>query len=83
MKAYPSIKRYRANRYLGFQGHTFAKLDGSNLRFEWSPKQGWYRFGSRRRLLEESHPQFGQAMSMFKSNLAENFERLASNNSWP
>ena len=43
----------------------FAKHDGSNLRFEWSRKQGWFRFGSRRRLLEREHPTFGKSMAMF------------------
>ena len=82
MKSYPSIKRYRADRYLNFEGDTFAKLDGSNLRFEWNKKQGWFRFGSRRRLLETTHPIFGMAMEMFQSQLAETFEQLAARKNW-
>jgi hypothetical protein len=30
----------------------FDKLDGSNMRFEWSPKRGWYKFGSRGQLID-------------------------------
>ena len=77
MKAYPSIKQFRADRHADFVGHTFAKHDGSNLRFEWSRKQGWFRFGSRRRLLEREHPGFGKSMAMFESGFAEAFERFA------
>jgi len=80
MKAYPSIKQFRADRHADFVGHTFAKHDGSNLRFEWSRKQGWFRFGSRRRLLEREHPSFGKSMAMFESGFAEAFERFATDN---
>ena len=80
MKAYPSIKQFRADRHADFVGHTFAKHDGSNLRFEWSRKQGWFRFGSRRRLLEREHPTFGKSMAMFEDGFAETFERFATEN---
>jgi len=80
MKAYPSIKQYRADRHSGFAGHTFAKHDGSNLRFEWDRKKGWFRFGSRRRLLDEGHPEFGKSMAMFTDGYAETFERFAIDN---
>jgi hypothetical protein len=83
MKSYPSIKRYRDDRYLGFEGHTFAKLDGSNLRFEWDPKKGWYRFGSRRRLLEETHQEFGCSLQMFQNDFATSFEKIAVDQKWP
>lgn len=82
MKTYPSIKRYRADRHHGFEGFTFAKHDGSNLRFEWEKKRGWFRFGSRRRLLDESHEEFGSAMEMFLEGFAEPFERLAVEHGW-
>ena len=82
MKSYPSIKRYRSDRHADFIGHTFAKLDGSNLRFEWDKKKGWHRFGSRRRLLEETHEVFGGAMAMFRAGFSETFEKLATDKSW-
>lgn len=77
MKAYPSIKQFREDRHADFTGHTFAKHDGSNLRFEWSKKQGWFRFGSRRRLLERDHSVFGKSMSMFEDDFAAAFEQFA------
>ena len=82
MKTYPSIKRYRADRHLGFQGHTFAKLDGSNLRFEWEKKRGWFRFGSRRRVINQEHETFGIAWSVFLESYADHFEKLAAEKKW-
>lgn len=48
MKAYPSIytKINFAKSY-----HLFDKLDGSNIRAEWSRKSGFYKYGSRTQLL--------------------------------
>ena len=31
--------------------YVFDKLDGSNIRAEWNPKKGFYKFGSRSQLL--------------------------------
>ncbi len=48
MKSYPSITTkidFSKDYYL------FDKLDGSNIRAEWSKKQGFYKFGSRTQLL--------------------------------
>lgn len=48
MKSYPSIttKIDFSKRF-----YLFDKLDGSNIRAEWSPKKGFYKFGSRTQLL--------------------------------
>ena len=43
----------------------FYKYDGSNIRAEWSRKQGWYKFGSRNVLLDESHDFLGEAPQVF------------------
>lgn len=48
MKQYPSIPR--DVRY-GGPYIVFDKLDGSNIRAEWSKKKGFYKFGSRKVLL--------------------------------
>lgn len=48
MKAYPSITT-KIDFSKSF--HLFDKLDGSNIRAEWSPKKGFYKFGSRTQLL--------------------------------
>ncbi|MFT4975217.1 MAG: hypothetical protein ACI8S6_001104 [Myxococcota bacterium] len=53
MKQYPSIP-------VGVVSDTpvtvFPKYDGSNVRAEWSRRQGWHKFGSRRRLLHSTLP---------------------------
>lgn len=50
MKQYPSISR---EIQYGGPYYVFDKLDGSNIRAEWSKKQGFYKFGSRKVLLGE------------------------------
>lgn len=49
MKSYPSIDKIIFNRPVW----VFDKLDGSNIRAEWTRKKGFYKFGSRTVLLSE------------------------------
>lgn len=81
MKSYPSII-YPPASGLGLRLHTWAKLDGSNLRFEWSRKKGWYKAGTRRRLLDETDPIFGPAKPLFAEVLAEDCERICCDQRW-
>lgn len=46
-------------------------FDGSNLRFLWTHKNGWCRFGTRTRLFDASDPLYGQAIPIFKERFAE------------
>ena len=46
--------------------YVFEKLDGSNIRAEWSPKHGFYKFGTRKRLLGEDDPMFGKAIGLIR-----------------
>ncbi|MCA9655803.1 MAG: hypothetical protein KC501_38210, partial [Myxococcales bacterium] len=62
--------------------HLFDKLDGSNLRFEWSRKGGWERFGTRHRVIDESHPVFGSAFELFGRTLADPIARVALDQGW-
>lgn len=48
MKTYPSISN-KIDRHKKI--YAFDKLDGSNIRAEWNPKRGFYKFGSRTQLL--------------------------------
>jgi hypothetical protein len=64
VKSYPSIP-YCPRSGTRFALHTFDKIDGSNLRFEWSKKQGWYKTGTRTRLFDETDPVFGEARKLF------------------
>ena len=49
----------------------FNKYDGANLRFEWSKKRGWYKFGSRNILIDHTSEQFGPAIPLFLETLGE------------
>lgn len=49
----------------------FYKYDGSNLRFEWNRKKGWYKFGTRRRLFDRTDEEYGQAIDLFNSKYAD------------
>ena len=63
MKQYPEIqgprKAPRENCV------AFYKYDGSNIRVEWTRKKGWFKFGSRRQLIDETHPFLGDAPAIF------------------
>ncbi len=68
MKAYPSIttKIDFSKSY-----HLFDKLDGSNIRAEWSPKQGFYKFGSRTQLLTPDQVPLFPAIDSFKAKYGD------------
>ena len=78
MKSYPSIPRSHQE----FEAHVFDKIDGSNLRFEWSRKRGWYKFGTRTRLFDETDPVFGKALPVFMESLADSVEAVARKQRW-
>jgi len=69
MKSYPSFEHI--DQGTGEYCYTFNKYDGSNLRFEWSDKAGWYKFGTRTRLFDQTDDMFGPAISLFLNTLAE------------
>jgi hypothetical protein len=75
VKQYPSIPRGIGQDFREFDAHVFDKLDGSNLRFEWSRKRGWHRQGTRHRLFDLSDPQFGPALPMFRETWSEQLSR--------
>lgn len=54
----------------------FYKYDGSNLRWEWSKKRGWYKSGCRKRLIDASDEQFGKAVPLFLNNYADQIEEV-------
>lgn len=64
MKSYPTIPVYDGS--VMKDAYVFLKYDGSNLRFEWNIKRGWYKFGTRNRLFDENDKTFGSAIKLFK-----------------
>lgn len=70
MKTYPSIPDNYA-QYWGRECVLFRKEDGSNLRFLWTHKHGWCRYGTRTRLFDASDELYGQAIPIFKEKYAD------------
>jgi hypothetical protein len=75
MKTYPSINYYNKGIY-GSIVHVFDKLDGSNIRCEWSKKSGWYKFGTRNCLIDEKHEQFGEGITIFLNKYADELHNI-------
>ena len=75
MQQYPSIEG-SAKAPLGKPCIAFYKYDGSNLRWEWSPKKGWNKFGTRRQLFDATDPTYGRAIAIFNGIGDEIVERV-------
>lgn len=75
MKSYPSIS---TDVDFSLPYYVFDKLDGSNVRAQWSPKKGFYKFGSRHQLLDESHDLLGACVPRMKCLSAPMHEVLLS-----
>lgn len=56
--------------------YTFVKYDGSNLRAEWSRKRGWYKFGTRKCMINETDEIFGRAIPLFKQKYGDDLEKV-------
>ena len=78
MLQYPSIPGFDSKQLKAHDNAdviAFYKYDGSNLRWEWSPKQGWHKFGTRKQLFDQSSPLFNQAIPIFMDTMASDIER--------
>lgn len=70
MKSYESIPKWRDDD-IGKPVIAFDKLDGSNIRAEWNPKKGFYKFGSRHLLIDASTPLYGKAVILINEQAEE------------
>ena len=75
MIEYPNIE-YWNKGIIGAPIIAFDKLDGQNLRFEWSRKRGWYKFGSRHSMFDETHPEFGKTIQIFLDKYEGGFDNI-------
>lgn len=73
MKAYPSISKDIRTDVNIF---AFDKLDGSNIRAEWSKKKGFYKFGTKTRLLGTDDPIFGEAIGLIHKTYGESLTKV-------
>jgi len=78
MKSYPTItKNLREDIYI----YAFDKLDGNNIRAEWNKKQGFYKFGSRNQLIDETSD-LGGSISLIKEKYEEDLSRIFVKQKW-
>ncbi len=75
MKQYPKIEFYNKG-IVGLECYAFDKLDGSNLRFEWGRKRGWYKFGTRNNMIDRSYPEFGNGIDLFLNKYGDDLHRV-------
>jgi hypothetical protein len=72
MKQYPSI----SHDIRSVQAYAFDKLDGSNIRAEWHPKKGFWKFGSRTRLLGTDQPWLSKADELVKHKYGDELSKI-------
>jgi hypothetical protein len=75
MKSYPRIQYFNQGLF-GEDIYAFDKLDGSNIRAEWNPKRGWYKFGTRNTMIDERDLQFGEAITLFLNKYGDSLPKL-------
>jgi hypothetical protein len=73
VKVYQSIEKKVVS---GQPIYAFDKLDGSNIRVEWTPKGGFTKFGARRRLLDPNEEPLGEAVTLINELTGEIGKRL-------
>lgn len=77
MKDYPSIKKNPIfNEYYFF----YPKLDGSNVRAEWNTKKGFYKFGKRNGLIDDSNPFLKEVPKIIMEKHSEKFNKILFDN---
>jgi len=73
---YPTIPK----KQIDLPIYAFDKIDGSNIRSEWSSKKKFWKFGTRTRLVAEDEKPFGEAIGLVKEKyekeLSDIFKKL-------
>ncbi len=80
---YPSIALSTGQKFREFEAHVFDKLDGRQIRVQWSKKKGWHLYGSKTRLFDASDKEYARAIPLFEHGLAEPLAKVAVDNKWP
>ena len=79
MKEYPPIEKLTRP---GAPVYGFAKLDGSNLRAEWDRKKGFWKFGRRHGLLDDSNAHLAQADKLILAKYGDDLCRIFRDERW-
>lgn len=74
MRVYPSIEG--PSKAPHKPCYCFTKYDGSSVRFEWSSKRGWYKFGTRHCMIDHTDPIFGPAVPLFLQKYGDDLEKV-------
>jgi len=88
MKSYLSIPHFIAPGRKKNELHStlditaFDKLDGSNIRAEFSSKKGFYKFGSRKILLDENSKPLGKAIELIQDTYAKGLGEVFKDQRW-
>ncbi len=78
MKTYPTIDRVVVNLPI----YAFDKLDGSNIRAEWTRKKGFWKFGSRKCLVGEDNKLLGKAQRLVLDKYDDDLSKLFREQRW-
>lgn len=73
MKTYPTITK-KTDENIDI--YAFDKIDGSNIRAEWTNKLGFYKFGSRHQLLDETHEFLYEAPELVQNKYSEDLSKI-------
>lgn len=79
MKTYPKIP-WKIRKDMPY--YVFDKLDGSNIRAEWSKKRGFHKFGTRKQMMDKSyqHPFLGESIQIIHDKYEEDISNILSKN---
>ena len=75
MDKYPKIGSSTADFPLK-SAYAFNKYDGSNIRATWNKKQGFFKFGTRSRLIDKTDPDFGCAIPLVQETYGESLGKV-------
>lgn len=62
--------------------YIFDKLDGSNIRAEWRPKRGFYKYGKRHALINDKDEQFGETIKLITDKYSEKLNKMFKDKKW-
>lgn len=79
MKEYPSISKDVRTEAPIFG---FDKIDGSNVRCEWSKKRGFYKFGSKTCLIGEDDKILGESIGLIRDKYEKDLSDISLKKKW-
>jgi hypothetical protein len=82
MEQYPKIPRFGEVDHSGHVLYVFDKLDGSNVRAEWTRKGGFDKFGRRKALLDNANPFLPEARDLILAQYGDDLERVFKKARW-